>query len=122
LQDLILKFHREYGFTMIVVTHDLGEIFRLANLVAVIENGRVTKSGSPSEIYLPDENVNENLVLYGEVLTCLVHPDHLIVRALVQQNIRELKLPLHLASAIKTGSSFALKYELDNAEIKIIGL
>jgi len=121
LQELILKFHREYGFTMIIVTHDLGEIFRLANQVAVLEDGKIVRHGTPSEIYLPNENTKD-VVLYGKVLTCITFPDHIFVRAVIQQNIQELKLPLHLASGIKPGCSFALGYELGNAEIKMIDL
>lgn len=121
LQDLILKFHQEYGFTMIIVTHDLGEIFRLANQVAVLEDGKITRQGTPSEIYLPNENTKE-LILYGKVLTCAILPDHILVHALIQQNIQELKLPVHLASDMKPGRSFALGYAFGNAEIKMIDL
>ena len=121
LQDLILKFHREYGFTMIIVTHDLGEIFRLANQVVVLENGKITRLGTPSEIYLPNEKTSD-IILYGKVLTCTTFPDYILVQALIQQNIQELKLPLHLVSGMKPGSSFALGYALDTAEIKIIDL
>ena len=121
LQDLILKFHQEYGFTMIIVTHDLGEIFRLASQVAVLEDGKITQQGTPSEIYLPNENTKE-LILYGKVLTCTILLDHILVHALIQQNIQELKLPLHLASDMNPGRSFALGYAFGNAKIKMIDL
>lgn len=120
LQELILKFHRQYGFTMIIVTHDLSEIFRLSNDVIVLENGKISKQGTPSEIYLPNENTGKDLVLYGEVITSVVNQDHLLVRALIQQNIQELKLPLHMEPDFHPGRSFALRYALNMADITLI--
>ena len=120
LQELILKFHQQYGFTMIIVTHDLGEIFRLANQVIVLENGKIMRQGTPSQIYLPDENTVNDLVLYGEVLTSVIYSDHILVRALIQQNIQELKLPLHMESDFHPGRSFALRYALNMADITLI--
>ena len=120
LQELILKFHQQYGFTMIIVTHDLGEIFRLANQVIVLENGKIMRQGTPSQIYLPDENTVNDLVLYGEVLTSVIYPDHILVRALIQQNIQELKLPLHMEPNFHPGRSFALRYALNMADITLI--
>ncbi len=52
LQDEILKIHREFRITTIMVSHDLSEIFRLANRVAVIENGRITRCGSLTDIFI----------------------------------------------------------------------
>lgn len=47
LQDLLLKLHRKHGFSAIIVTHDMGEIFRLADHVAIMEAGKLTRTGTP---------------------------------------------------------------------------
>jgi len=52
LQDEILKAHNYNNSTTILVSHDLAEVFRLANKVIWIENGQITASGIPDELFL----------------------------------------------------------------------
>lgn len=120
LQEYLLSLQKKLGFTIIIVTHDLGEIFRMAHQVLVIENGQIVSRGTPSEVYLPENEVNDQLILYGEVLSCTVYADHLLVNALIQQSVRNLKLPLHWHAEMSPGRSFALRYALDIAEIELI--
>lgn len=44
LQEEFLRLKRELGKTMLLVTHDLGEAFRLADLVAVMRRGRILQA------------------------------------------------------------------------------
>ena len=120
LQEYLLKLQQQLGFTMILVTHDLGEIFRMAHQVVVLENGKVVKYGSPSEVYLPENGNDDQLTVYGEVLTCIINNDHLLVSALIQQSIRTIKLPLHWISEMSPGRSFALRYSMDTPQIELI--
>ena len=120
LQDLLLKFHRELGFTMIIVTHDLGEIFRLANQVIVIENGKIVKQGTPARVYLSDQDISGDIIIYGEVLFCEQRKDSLYLNALIGQNIKELHLPLQMAADLQPGKSFALRYDPATADVMLI--
>lgn len=120
LQEYLLKLQKQHGFTMIIVTHDLGEIFRMAQQVIVIENGQIINQGTPSEVYLPKQKTDEQLVLFGEVLTCIVFDDHLLVTALIQQTVRTLKLPLLWLQDMSPGRAFAMRYSLDTPEIELI--
>jgi len=120
LQEYLLNLQQEHGFTMIIVTHDLGEIFRMAHQVIVIENGQIINQGTPSEVYLPKHQTDEQLVLFGEVLTCTVFDNHLLVTALIQQAVRTIKLPLQWQPDMSPGRAFALRYSLDIPEIELI--
>jgi molybdate transport system ATP-binding protein len=120
LQDMLLHFHRRFQFTMIIVTHDVAEIFRVADRVAVMEDGKIVQTGTPSEIFLRDSGNNNDLILYGEVLTSEILNNAISVRALIQGKIRELSLPLHLAQELVPGATFAFRYALDSADIQII--
>jgi molybdate transport system ATP-binding protein len=51
LQNEISQIHTEFGLTSIIVTHDITEIFHLSNQVACFKQGKVSKSGSPEDIF-----------------------------------------------------------------------
>ena len=50
LQAEFLAWKRKLGKTVLFVTHDLAEAFRLADRVAVVHEGRVAQVGTPAEI------------------------------------------------------------------------
>ncbi|MEM8668705.1 MAG: ABC transporter ATP-binding protein [Planctomycetota bacterium] len=51
LQDDILQWHRALGGTTIHVTHDGQEAMRMADKIAVLQDGRIVQVGDPVEIY-----------------------------------------------------------------------
>lgn len=50
MQEFILKMHADLALTTILVSHDLLEVARLADRVFLLDNGIITKSGSPKEV------------------------------------------------------------------------
>ncbi|QAY74164.1 ATP-binding cassette domain-containing protein [Agromyces protaetiae] len=51
LQDELLRLQRELGKTVIFVTHDIDEAFRLGDRVVILrEGGRIVQTGTPAEI------------------------------------------------------------------------
>ncbi|GGM98173.1 hypothetical protein GCM10010967_35000 [Dyadobacter beijingensis] len=120
LQDLLLQLHRQQAFSVILVTHDMGEIFRLADRVAMMEKGKLTHFGTPSEVYLNEQTATDGLVIYGEVLTCEHHEDTLAATAWIDGKIRRLSLPLHYENQLRPGVTFTLHYAGGNADLRII--
>lgn len=51
LQDEVLRMQRHYGLTAVMVSHDVGEVYKLSQRVMVIEEGRIVKQGSPAELF-----------------------------------------------------------------------
>jgi ABC-type Fe3+/spermidine/putrescine transport system ATPase subunit len=72
MQEELRRIHHEIGGTFIFVTHDQSEAFALANLVAVMNQGKVEQIGSSAEIYLHPKTlfvadfVGETSLLEGE--------------------------------------------------------
>lgn len=67
LQNYLLKLHREFSLTTMLISHDLGEIFKLSDQLIVLEEGQITRQGTPSEIFTgqPDSG---DLQLTGDIL------------------------------------------------------
>lgn len=51
LQDEILKLQQHFGLTAIIVSHDVGEVYKLANRVMVMEAGRIVQQGHPADVF-----------------------------------------------------------------------
>jgi glycine betaine/proline transport system ATP-binding protein len=56
LQDELLELQAKRGRTIIFVSHDLDEAFKLGNRIAIMEGGRIVQSGTPQEIYSSPAN------------------------------------------------------------------
>lgn len=88
LQKEILSINSVIKTTIIFVSHDIPEVFKLADEVLVIENGVFTKKGTPSEIF-----VNEKTDLMGEFISVNEEGTKKTIRILVEGKIVSVDLP-----------------------------
>jgi len=51
LQDELLELQRELRRTVIFVSHDLDEAFKLGDRIAIMEGGRIVQCGTPRQIF-----------------------------------------------------------------------
>jgi putative spermidine/putrescine transport system ATP-binding protein len=51
MRSEVRRLQRELGVTTVLVTHDIEEAFAVADLIAVMHEGRIVQTGTPSEIY-----------------------------------------------------------------------
>lgn len=51
LQQYILKVHKEYNLTTLLISHDISEILRMSDQVLELENGKIVKQGSPNQVF-----------------------------------------------------------------------
>jgi molybdate transport system ATP-binding protein len=88
LQKEILAINGVIKTTIIFVSHDLPEVFKLADEVLVIENGKFTKRGTPNELF-----ANEKTDLMGELIAYDDHEDGKQIRILVDGKVVGVKIP-----------------------------
>lgn len=50
IHKLIMVTHKKYGFTGIIISHEIPEIFEIADRVAMLHNGVIVEVGTPEEI------------------------------------------------------------------------
>lgn len=68
IHHLIVTLHRQFNFTAIMVSHEIPEIFRIANRVAVLNEGRIRQVGTPAEIEGSQDRVVRQFI-QGEIET-----------------------------------------------------
>ncbi|SHI39035.1 choline ABC transporter ATP-binding protein [Wenxinia saemankumensis] len=56
LQDELLDLQRELKRTIIFVSHDLDEAFKIGGRIAIMEGGRIVQCGTPRQIYTDPAN------------------------------------------------------------------
>ena len=52
LQDELLRLQSRLGKTVVFITHDLDEAIKIADRIAIMEQGRIVQIGSPEELIL----------------------------------------------------------------------
>ncbi len=104
LQHDILTLHKAFGTTTIMVSHDPSEIYRLADRVIVLDQGKVVREGSPKEVLLQTQG-SQKFSLRGELLD-IVKADviHIAVVSIGQQ-IVEVVLDAEEAATFEIGEA-----------------
>jgi len=104
LQQDILHMHKEFGTTTLMVSHDPSEIYRLADRVIVLDQGKAIKDGSPIEVLLKTRG-SQKFSLSGELLD-IIKADviHIAIVAMGQQ-IVEVVLDEEESRFFKIGDS-----------------
>ena len=67
LQDEVLKAHEIQKTTTFLVSHDLAEVFRLAQKVLKLENGEISSIGRPDELFI-DNHISGKVQITGKVV------------------------------------------------------
>ncbi|MEA2049064.1 MAG: ATP-binding cassette domain-containing protein [Campylobacterota bacterium] len=67
LQHEILTLHKEFGTTTIMVSHDPSEIYRLANRVVILNQGKIINDGRPKDVLLKTSG-SQKFSFEGELL------------------------------------------------------
>jgi D-methionine transport system ATP-binding protein len=61
--DLLLKINKEFGITILLITHEMHVIQRICDRVAVMENGRVIEQGKTVDVFThPKEKTTKKFV------------------------------------------------------------
>ena len=101
LQDYLKRVHTQFKLTTVLISHDIGEIVKLADRVICLEEGKITKQGSPEQIFI-NQNLSGKFKFTGEVLkieteeiisivTVRIHTD--VVKVVVQHEEAALLTP-----------------------------
>ncbi|WP_024770023.1 ATP-binding cassette domain-containing protein [Aquimarina macrocephali] len=67
LQDYILKVHKQFNLTTLLISHEIGEVIKMSDTVFSIENGKIIKQGRPIEVFTTKQ-VSGKFQFSGEII------------------------------------------------------
>ncbi|MDQ7056810.1 MAG: ATP-binding cassette domain-containing protein [Persephonella sp.] len=86
LQEELVKIHRAFDLTTVMVSHDFSEVFRLSDVVFVVDKGKIVKKGRPEDVFI-QEKISGKVKFSGAVLSIKRDETVFIVSVLIGNNI-----------------------------------
>lgn len=86
LQNDLLQLHQRFGLTTLLVSHDIGEVFKLSQRVFHLDSGRIIQVGTPAEAFL-QQRLSGRFNLQAQVLAVQREEVVHIVSLLIGQEI-----------------------------------
>lgn len=119
LQDYLLKVHRHYHLTTVLVSHFVPEIYKLSDHVLVLEKGKITRAGTP-EIIFPNYIINNNLDLLGEVLFKRNESGLHTIGVLLNSSIFKIELSEEEFKKIEIGQKVKVSTNFSNSKVQLL--
>lgn len=86
LQDFILKVHKQYNLTTILVSHDANEVIKMSDKVFFLEEGKIVRYGDPTDVFA-SKRVSGKFQLFGDVISIEKQDIVYVVTVLIGANI-----------------------------------
>lgn len=102
LQDIILRIHRELNLTILLVSHDISEIVKMAASVIKVVNGKVDQIGSPVEIFNTETQLVQ-LKLEGTIMSFEKVAEDNIANVHFDSSHVQVRIPKENAGLYKIG-------------------
>ena len=102
LQNYLLALHDEFKMSIVLVSHDIAEIYKLCNKVFVLENGRISRSGTASEIFLKTAG-SQKIAFNAKILEIKKCDAIFVANVLINRQICEVVLSSNEAMNLKAG-------------------
>ncbi|WP_422360296.1 ABC transporter ATP-binding protein [Reichenbachiella sp.] len=89
LQEEILTIQELIQTTIVIVSHNLPEVFKLADHVLVMKDGQFIQRGTPAEVFMNDSQTQ----LAGDYLSSKKEGDRTILKIMVDGKVVSVQMP-----------------------------
>ncbi|MCB0494608.1 MAG: ATP-binding cassette domain-containing protein [Cyclobacteriaceae bacterium] len=120
LQDYILQLHKEYNLTTLLVSHEMGEVFKLSDEVIVLENGSVRQQGLPAELFT-SRQVSGKFQFTGEILNIQKEDIIYIISVLIGNSLVKVAADEREVAKLAVGDKVLVASKAFNPIIQKIG-
>ncbi|MFK7770815.1 MAG: ATP-binding cassette domain-containing protein, partial [Saprospiraceae bacterium] len=91
IQKYILKVHREFNLTTILISHDLSEVLKMSDQVLVLDHGKIIQQGNPLNIFF-NEKLDGKFQVTGEIVSIEKQNPNLILTVLIGKEISKIEV------------------------------
>lgn len=107
LQDYLQKIHLNFKNTIILVSHDISEVYKLSKKVFLMENGKIIKSGTPQEIFAKNSG-SQKFSFNAKILDISKNDTIYIALVQIADQINQIALSEQEAQNLKVGDDVIL--------------
>ena len=119
LQEYLLKVHKKYKLTTILVSHDIAEIVKLSDSVFELQNGSVVKKGTATDFFGLNKT-SANFRFSGEVLKIQKEDVLYVISVLIGNDIIRVVSDPKEAELLKVGDQVLVASKAFNPIIQKI--
>jgi len=119
LQDYILEVHRRFELTTFLVSHDVGEILKLSDLVIHLEDGHVQSTTTPSDFFT-SRHLSGKFQFVGEIIELVAEDVIFVVTVLIDNHLVKIIVDANTASDLTAGDKVIVASKAFNPIIKKI--
>ena len=107
LQDYLLRIRQHYRLTILLVSHYLPEIFRLADTVICLDKGRIVGQGRPANVFSGNAVDTPHLII-GAILDITPGEDVFLVRISTPNAVISLSIAPARAADLRPGQEVTI--------------
>jgi len=119
LQDYILQVHRKFKLTTFLVSHDVGEIFKLSDRVMHLEDGQIKSYQSPLDLF-SHRHLSGKFQFTGKVIEIVEEDVIYIVTVLIDNHLVKIIADQVTASGLTIGDQVLVASKAFNPIIRKI--
>ena len=117
LQEYLLKLHQQFKLTTFLVSHDIGEIFKLSDQVMHLDEGQVIHMGPPEDLF-SHQLLSGKFQFVGEVLQISAEDVIFVVTVLIDNHLVKVIIDQNTASQIQVGDKVLVASKAFNPVIQ----
>ena len=119
LQGYLLQVHQNFKLTTLLVSHDVGEIFRLSDQVMHLESGEVKSYRTPIEMF-SHRHLSGKFQFTGEVIDIVAEDVIFVVTVLIDNHLVKIIADGDTASSLSIGDQVLVASKAFNPIIRKI--
>lgn len=116
LQGFLSTLHERFKMSVVLVSHDVSEIYKLCSKVFVLENGLITDIAPPKELFLKQSG-SKKLVFNAKILEILKQDAVYVALVLVQNQLCKVVLSESEAKNLSISDSVMLSVKAFGANL-----
>ena len=117
IQDYLKKIHEKFNTTIILVSHDVGEIYKLCDMVYEMREGKIVQIATPSEIFLKTSG-SQKFTFVGKIVDLRENDGVFVAVVAIGGQLSQIVLSYAEAQNLSVGDSVSVGAKAFNITLK----